>query len=75
MVTAFDLAYKLEDGFSPFYFCEALKISESIVLTLNLTQKRPPIYLSHSQIYGLLALKYKISVDILYSVLLSINED
>lgn len=43
MVTAFDLAYKLEDGFSPFYFCEVLKISESIVLTLNLTQKRPPI--------------------------------
>lgn len=75
MVTAFDICYKLEEGFKPFYLCEALKISTAIVLTLNLTQKKPPIFMAHSLIYKLLAMKYHIPTDILYHVLLSTNED
>jgi hypothetical protein len=75
MVTAFDICYKLEEGFKPFYLCEMLKVSAAIVLTLNLTQKKPFIYMAHSMIYKLLAIKYKIPTDILYNVLLSTKED
>jgi azurin len=73
MVTAFDISYRLDEGYNAFYLCEILKVCEAIILTLNLTQKKPPIVMSHSQIFSLLAEKYNISKDIMYGALLLIN--
>ena len=73
MITAFDLAYKLDEGFNAFYLCEVLTISEAITTTLNLTQKRPPIFMCHSQLYSILADYFKIQRNVLYGALLSIK--
>lgn len=75
MVTAYDITYKLDEGFNAFYLCEALKVSEAIILTLNLTQKKPPIFLSHSLIFRLIAIKFNIPTDTLYTALLAITDD
>jgi hypothetical protein len=55
MITACDLAYKLDEGFNAFYLCETLQISVSIINTIHLTQRKPPIYMCHSHIYNILA--------------------
>lgn len=75
-VTAFDIAYSLEGGTQMHYFlCEALKISELMIETMNLTQKNPPIYLCHSFIYKCLALECSIANININKFLLSTSDD
>lgn len=75
MITAFDLAYKLDEGFNAFYIVEILKISEAMTMTLHLTQRKPPIYMCHSHIYSLLVDKYKIQKNSFFGALLSITNE
>jgi hypothetical protein len=51
-----------------------LKMSEAIITTLHFTQRKPPIFMFHSQIYALLAEQYQTPKNVLYAALLSITD-